>query len=254
MDWGYNPQAGRPSSGQASTDMSQYVTRDEMMEYIRGNEFRSIMMNQNSDLYEFGKWTSFEPKLKASVTDPSMGTSGVATGRYTRIGNTVIYTFGFKFSSGADSGSGNWYTIAPVEAAKPSIKSRGTLNPYTNDIYLQSFQGTFYLQQWSSSDASNPGRLAWGNCGIETDYNTGEVLKPTRISFHLGYLGYLGTSGGAYNPSNGEPIIDQLTFKYARRVTNDWPWAGSTPTTSSILTGQIIYEAEDKSVTGQLAS
>lgn len=231
------PQAQQQATG-------DFVTREDLHSYVRSEAFRSVMKNQNSDLYQFGEWSSFTPELKATTTNPILGAGSQVVGRYTRIGNTVICSFGFKFGNGggANAGSGDWYVTLPFPAAQPSLVSAvAGVSPYSY-VYAQSFQGTFYLQQWSNS--TNPGRLAWGALAIETDKDTGEVVPPSRVSMYLGNLGFLGTSGGAYNPSAGEPIVDQLTFKYARKVSNDWPWDSGTPTTSSVISGQVTYEAD----------
>lgn len=229
---------------------AKYVTKDDLDAYIRSNSFRSIMQNQNADLYEFGKWQEWEPDLLATVTKPSLGDAGYIRGRYTRIGDTVICNFGIKFSPNASAGSGYWSVTLPVVPNKPSISSRSDLNPYAANIYDASYQGTFFAQQWSrTADPVIPGRIFWGSLAIATDPATGDVKTPPTAGFIMGYLsgpvgGAIGGSGGGYNPAAGEPTLEKLTFQYSRQVDNSWPWYLNTPTTNTVITGNLVYEAK----------
>lgn len=221
-----------------------FVTRDEFYSYLRSDTFRSLMKNQNADLYKFGEWQDWSPVLRCDGDNlPLLGTDSKQVGRYTRIGNTVVCNFAFKFGVGnpASSGTGSMYVLLPEDAAAPSITSAAAGIAPNNYVYTQMFQGTFFMQQWYGT--SVPGYIAWGATGISCDPTTGAVAAPGKIEFWLGNLGYLGGSGGAYDPFNGEPIIDQLTFEYARKVSYNWPWKTGTPTSSTVISGQVTYEA-----------
>lgn len=240
----FSSQPQQYQQGAEAMQQGDFITRDEFYSYLRSDSFRSVMKNQNSDLYKFGEWQSWNPVLRlASDNLPYLSADATQTGGYTRIGNTVVCSFGFKFGAGnpASSGTGSMYVELPFNAARPSLPSSVAGTAPNNYVYTQSFQGTFYMQQWVSS--SIPGSLAWGAAGIASDATTGQVTTPSRVEFWLGNLGYLGGSGGAYDPFNGEPIIDQLTFTGMRKVTTGWPWSGGTPLSSSVISGQVIYEA-----------
>ena len=230
-------------------DQSNFITKDEFYSYVRSDSFRSVMKNQNSDLYKVGEWQKWSPVLRCDGDDlPLLDVGAQQLGSYTRIGNTVICSFSFHMTNynAASSGLGDLYVNLPVESAVVSLPSKSAGIPPNNYVWAQTFQGTFFLQQWSGPTV--PGRLAWGSTAISTDVDTGDVIAPTRLEFWLGNYGYLGSSGGAYNPFSGEPIIDQLTFDYMRKVSFTWPWASATPTTSSVLSGQVTYEAEPNGI------
>lgn len=247
--WGLGQQPQPQQTEQMQQGQPRYITEDDLNAYIRGNQFRSIMRNQNLDLYQFGKWEDWQPELLATVTNPTLGGSGRITGRYTRIGDTVICNFGVRFSSGATTGSGYWSITLPVTPNEPSIASRSDLNPYGANIYDASYQGTFFAQQWANTIIPIPGRIFWGHMAIATDPSTGDVNTPPRASFVMGYLsgplgGAIGGSGGGYNPAAGEPTLEKLTFQYSRQVDNSWPWYLGSPTVNSVITGNLVYEAK----------
>lgn len=229
----------------------RYLTQDDLDAYIRSNSFRSVMKNQNSDLYEFGKWQEWTPELRATTTNPSLGSAGSIRGRFTRIGDTVICNFGVKFSPGASAGSGYWSITLPVVPNEPSISSRSDANPYAANVYNAAYQGHFFMQQWSrTSSPVIPGRIFWGYLAIDSDPATGDVRTPPTAAFVMGYLsdgtigGAIGGSGGGYNPAAGEPTLEKLTYQFSRQVDNSWPWYLGTPTTNSVITGNLIYEAK----------
>lgn len=229
---------------QQQAAQGDFVTRDEFYSYLRSDTFRSVMKNQNADLYKFGEWKDWSPILRADGDDlPLLGPDSIQVGRYTRIGNTVVCNFAFKFGVGnpASSGTGSMYVLLPEDAAAPSIPSAVAGTPGNEYVCTQMFQGTFFMQQWYAT--SHPGYFAWGSAGIASDETTGEVKPPGKVEFWLGNLGYLGGSGGSYDPFNGEPIIDQLTFEFGRKVSNDWPWKAGAPRSSTVISGQVTYEA-----------
>lgn len=60
-------------------------------------------------------WTGFTPTLTATVTNPTLGTGGVAQGQYMQAGELVVYRFYFQFgTSGSNPGSGTYEVDVPV--------------------------------------------------------------------------------------------------------------------------------------------
>lgn len=240
----FAPQQQGQQMQEQGQDQSNFITKDEFYSYVRSDSFRSVMKNQNSDLYKVGEWQKWSPVLRCDGDRlPLLDVGAQQLGSYTRIGNTVMCTFSFHMThyNAASSGLGALYVELPVMSGGVSLSSRlAGVSPYQY-VFAQSFQGTFFLQQWSNP--TTPGRLAWGHAAIATDVDTGDTVSPTRLEFWLGHFGFLGSSGGPYDVLRGEPIIDQLTFANMRKVELSWPWAPS-PTTSSVFSGQVTYEAE----------
>ena len=64
-----------------------------------------------------GQWSSYNPVLTGSVTNPTLGTGGIAEGYYTRVGDLVVASIRIKFgTSGVSNGSGNYFISLPVNA------------------------------------------------------------------------------------------------------------------------------------------
>jgi hypothetical protein len=62
-----------------------------------------------------GAWTSYTPVLTASTTNPTLGTGGSVSGRYIKLGKTVIGQAAIVFgSSGVNAGSGTYYVSLPI--------------------------------------------------------------------------------------------------------------------------------------------
>jgi len=67
---------------------------------------------------QVGSYLSYTPQLTASVTNPTLGTGGVATGSYCVIDEMVHYIAYFKFgTSGYSAGNGIHYVSLPVAAS-----------------------------------------------------------------------------------------------------------------------------------------
>jgi hypothetical protein len=65
-----------------------------------------------------GAWTSYTPALTASTTNPTLGTGSITTGKYIKIGRTVIGWFIIYFgSSGTAAGTGTYQVSFPVTPA-----------------------------------------------------------------------------------------------------------------------------------------
>lgn len=62
-------------------------------------------------------WQSWTPALTGSSSNPNLGSTGTAAGRYIQIGEFVIATAVFTFGgAGISDGSGNYLVSLPVNA------------------------------------------------------------------------------------------------------------------------------------------
>jgi hypothetical protein len=62
-----------------------------------------------------GVRTAYTPALTASTTNPTLGSTGTATGHYVRTGDLVLVGFAFTFGgTGISSGSGTYTISLPV--------------------------------------------------------------------------------------------------------------------------------------------
>jgi hypothetical protein len=69
-------------------------------------------------------WTTWTPALTGAVSNPNLGSTGTAEGRYVRIGNLVFAQFECVFNgTGISAGSGQWFVSTPVAAASTSTQS-----------------------------------------------------------------------------------------------------------------------------------
>ena len=241
FDW--FPQQQPVQAGQQQ-DMG-FVTRDELQSYIRSDAFRSVMKNQNADLYDFGKWTDYKPEIHAEFpplsgstsVDPSVGTTGVSSGRYTRIGDTVICDFLIRFGSGMDPGQGSYYVTGPVLADSRSLSTQS--KSIYNFPYPQAFQGRFYAQGWDNVTAW-PGNMMWGDIAIDSDPSTGKSYNPTKFLMVIG--------SDPTTVVNADPFAN---YQFPALFWDQWRlgynavWTNSTgqPKEGSILTGRVMYEA-----------
>ena len=70
----------------------------------------------------FGAWTAYTPTLTASVTNPTLGTLGTATGHYAQIGKTVIARWRIYVGHTTQgAGSGLYYVALPVAASTGQV-------------------------------------------------------------------------------------------------------------------------------------
>jgi hypothetical protein len=71
-----------------------------------------------SSVGNFGAWTAYTPTLTASVTNPTLGITGTATGHYAQIGKTVIARWKIYVGhTTSGPGSGAYYVALPVAAS-----------------------------------------------------------------------------------------------------------------------------------------
>lgn len=72
----------------------------------------------------WGGYTSYTPTITGSTTDPTLGTSSTAAGRYRQHGTRVWGRVRFKFgASGVNAGSGTYGFLLPVQPANEAATS-----------------------------------------------------------------------------------------------------------------------------------
>ena len=233
---------GQQTQGQ---DQSNFITKDEFYSYVRSDSFRSVMKNQNSDLYDFGKWQDYIPQMKAyggvPNVDPVLGTNSVTRGRYTRIGNTVICDFYIKFGSGMSPGNGQYYITGPEKTATKSITTTTQL-PFTDFAEPQAYQGHFYASQGSVQ----PGWQTrfWGHVAIGADPSTGEAYNPTRFLMLIGDTQRDVVNGTPWGSHQQDIYVSSWPVGY----NGLWETASGTPIEGTCFTGRVTYEAEPNGI------
>jgi hypothetical protein len=70
-----------------------------------------------------GAWTAYTPTLTAVTTNPTLGTGGSATGRYTQVDKTVTGWATITFGSGFTAGSGIYSVSLPVAPLTTTIQA-----------------------------------------------------------------------------------------------------------------------------------
>lgn len=101
-----------------------------------------IARNQSDawqDVVALGAWQTYTPTLTATTTNPTLGTGAIQTGRYTRMGRTIMGRVFIQFGSGggAAAGSGNYIVSLPVAArssAADTIQTIGGGAVFDNDV------------------------------------------------------------------------------------------------------------------------
>lgn len=80
--------------------------------------------------YQSGGWhntstlqpVDYTPALTASVTNPTLGTGGSATGRYARSGSVITCWFSIALAgTGVNAGAGAYYVSVPVPIRAPEL-------------------------------------------------------------------------------------------------------------------------------------
>lgn len=100
-----------------------------------------------AQLNGIGEWLFYTPTLTASVTNPTLGTSGVQSGSYARIQNLIVARFIIIFgTSGVAAGSGNYRVSLPVPAAIYG-SFYGAVSGKTS-FYDSSANNTYFSSSW----------------------------------------------------------------------------------------------------------
>jgi hypothetical protein len=228
FDWGIGGQVGEQDV-QASP--VNYITKDDLDAYIRGNEFRSVMKNQNSDLYTTGEWRDFPDFEVFTSTFPfsasaaaNLGASPLKTSRYTRIGNTIICTFSVRFGGGAPSLPGSLCFNLPVEPLDaPQFGDFPTYGASVAEIYPIVI-GDIFVYGGQFVDTQSVG---WLRAVLRTDPVTGASLRPARFFIAKGF--------------NGE--VQEELFSNGILLGNEYSYGDLIfPGPGAIVTGRIMYE------------
>lgn len=75
---------------------------------------------QDAILYVVNEpWTAFTPTLGADTTPPNLGTGPTQTGRYYKIGRTVVGNIIFYFGTSPTAGLGSYRFNLPVTSINP---------------------------------------------------------------------------------------------------------------------------------------
>ena len=222
-------------------DQSNFITKDEFYSYVRSDSFRSVMKNQNSDLYNFGEWVDYpQASLFSSATYPytssspvSLGTGATKSASYTQIGSTVIYKFYFKFGSSIPAHTGVYLVGLPVQPVTPSGYFDSPA--YFSGNRQQEFCGHGYVYGGGSN--SFPGPVAWLHAGIISDPSTGKSLSPGKLTFTFGMnqiTSYLGELYGDTGPGQ-DYFVQGVYGTYGH---NEYPVQGS------VFSGQVTYQSD----------
>lgn len=227
--------------GQEGQDQSNFITKDEFYSYVRSDSFRSVMKNQNSDLYKFGEWVSYpQAGLFISNTYPyttsypvELGTDPTKFASYTQIGNTVVYKFYFKFGSSipASSSGGNYLVDLPVQPQTATGYRPAASSTYPE---AQEFCGHAFAYG-GGTHFSTKGPVVSLLASVLIDYSTGTALSPGKIMFT-----YLSPNISNYYGGNiygGQHYFSEGNYD---PVNNYMPY----PIQGSILSGQVTYQSD----------
>jgi hypothetical protein len=89
-------------------------------------------------------WTSYTPAMTASTTNPNIGSTGTAQGRYMQIGKLVhFYATITPGGTGIAGGSGGYAISLPV-TARTTVTQRGSIYLFDSSAGL-AFHGTFSI-------------------------------------------------------------------------------------------------------------
>ena len=81
-----------------------------------------VAADLDSSVGNLGAWTAYTPTLTASVTNPTLGILGSATGHYAQIGKIVIARWKIVVGHTTQNpGSGSYYVNLPVAASTGQV-------------------------------------------------------------------------------------------------------------------------------------
>ena len=125
-------------------------------------------------------WDSYTPTWTAITTNPALG-NGTITGRYLRIGKTVMFQIVLTMGSTTTYGTGGWTFSLPVAAASTGRRVIAALDMAT----ANSYSGVgIVLSGGSLLFASSPGTVAGGpdrsvGTGVPVAWASGNTLAAT---------------------------------------------------------------------------
>jgi len=103
-------------------------------------ELTSALMNEqlrDNLLALGGPWSTYTPALTGSGSNPVIGATGNANGKYIQAGKFIVVRVKIAFGSGSTYGSGNWSLTLPVSM----LDGNGVLGSLT---YLDSSASATY--------------------------------------------------------------------------------------------------------------
>lgn len=106
--------------------------------WVVGETVTAALMNQEirDQLNSmFAAWTTFTPTWTASTTNPTIG-NGTLSGRYMKIGRTVICEINTIAGSTTTFGSGNYNWLLPAQAANSGIAKVGAAHWLGTDRWV----------------------------------------------------------------------------------------------------------------------
>lgn len=127
--------------------MAENLIGQEDWERRGANEARIRTLETTLALVQTGVWTGYTPPLTATVTNPTIGSSGqIQTGAYVRIGRTIIGWARLKFGTvGPAAGSGVYMVGLPVAASSSAVNnaSVGAGHLFDNSAAARQIQNSF---------------------------------------------------------------------------------------------------------------
>ncbi|WP_330265335.1 hypothetical protein [Streptomyces griseorubiginosus] len=146
--------------------------------WVVGEVVSAALMNQEiRDQFNsmFSAWTAYTPTWTASTTNPVLN-DGTLTGRYMKIGRTVIGETTLTAGSSTTFGSGAWSFSLPAAAAAAGFSGLGSARMVSTDTWhgqvsinsgASTFQVTFPTSSTNTRSANasqgTPATLASGN-------------------------------------------------------------------------------------------
>ncbi|MFJ8555317.1 hypothetical protein [Streptomyces sp. NPDC093676] len=106
--------------------------------WVVGEVVAAATMNQEiRDQFNsfFGTWTTYTPTWTASTTNPSIG-NGTITGRYLKIGRTVLAELYISVGSTTTIGSGTYLLTVPFPKANVGTESVGAARLSAGSVYI----------------------------------------------------------------------------------------------------------------------
>jgi hypothetical protein len=124
-----------------------------------------------------GEWASYTPTWSNTGTQPSVG-NGSLTGKYTRIGKTVVFEVLLSFGSTTSGGTGSLWTFSLPPVTPAGVGHRSALGPVlSEDVGVADYPGTaiydgassfFVLTNSTGAPVTQAAPMTWGS----TDFLT----------------------------------------------------------------------------------
>lgn len=135
-----------------------------------------------------GAWTSYTPTLTATITPPTLGTAAVQTGRYMKVGRTILGRVFIRFgTAGVAAGSGNYIVSLPV-AARSAAGSTDTIQTLgAGAIFDDSAVAYFLIEAHAPTAGGTITNLAVETATLVTDGSPFTWAANDFISFNMMY-------------------------------------------------------------------